>query len=241
MTPRRSIRRISCVLTALGMGIALTACGQSEHGPAAAPSAQPQSPSSSGAAPAAASPYDIARVDNVQGDFPAGFEAEPHPTKALSQQDIEHSGVVALTKATINPPQCRSLIIPPYAEPTVGTHAAGTKAEGDQGSIDVVALRKDQPLPASPLPAGCDKVTMSGAPQVSGTAERIPAPTIPGVTTTGVKISPADEDDDPDYIYTAALDNQTSVAVIGSTADDLNPQQMLSDLLVKATAAVRGQ
>jgi hypothetical protein len=241
MTPRRSTRRISCALTALGMGIALTACGQSEHGPAASPPAQQQSPSSSGAAPAVASPYDIARVDNVKDDFPPGFKAVPHPTKTLDQQDIDHSGVVAFTKATIDPPQCRSLIIPPYAEPTVGTHAAGTKADGDQGYIDVVAIRKDQPVPASPLPAGCDKVTMSGAPQASGTAERIPAPTIAGVTTTGVELSPADEDDDPDYIYTAALDSQTSVVVMGSTAEDLNPQQMLSDLLVKATAAVRGQ
>lgn len=223
------------------MGIALTACGQSGHGPATSPSGQPQSPPSGGTGPAASSPYDIARVDNVKGDFPPGFKAQPHPTKTLTQQDIDHSDVVAFTKAAVDPPQCRSVIIPPYAEPTVGTQAAGTKAEGDQGSIDVVALRKDQPTPSGALPAGCDKVTMSGAPQASGTAERIPAPTITGVTTTGVKLSFGDEDEDPDYIFTAALDNQTSVAVMGSTAEDLNPQQMLSDLVVKATAAVRGK
>ena len=241
MTSRRCTRRISCALTALGIGVALTACGQSEHGPAASPPAQQQSPSSSGAAPAAASPYDITRVDNVKDDFPPGFKAEPHPTKTLDQQDIDHSGVVAFTKATFDPPQCRSLIIPSYAEPTVGTHAAGTKADGDQGHIDVVAIRKDQPVPADALPAGCNKVRMSGAPQASGTAERIPAPTIAGVTTTGVELSPADDDDDPDYIYTAALDSHVSVVVIGSTAEDLKPQQVLSDLLVKATDAVRGQ
>jgi hypothetical protein len=81
---------------------------------------------------------------------------------------------------------------------------------------------------------------MSGSPEAAGTAERVPGPNIDGVTTTGVKLSPTDAED-PDYIFTAALNDQTSVVVMGSTDAQLNPQQLLSDLLVKATSAVRSQ
>lgn len=240
MTSRRTTRQVGCALAAVGMGIALAACAQpGADKPAASSSAQPQ-PSASASAAASAG-YDIARVNNVKNDFPPGFNPDVHPATTLNQQDINHSGFVALTRAKVDPAQCRSLIIPPYAEPTVGTQAAGTQGRGDQGEIYVVALRPPRPVPASPPPAGCDTVSLSGAPAATGTAERIPGPNIDGVTTTGVRLNPADGEDDPNYIFTAALNDQTSVVVIGSTTDDLNPQQLLSDLLVKATAAVRGQ
>lgn len=80
---------------------------------------------------------------------------------------------------------------------------------------------------------------MTGEPEASGAAERTPAPDISGTTTTGVKLAVNDED--PDYIFTAALDDQTSIVVVGSTDPQLNPQQLAPDLLVKAAAAVRGQ
>ncbi|ORA36171.1 hypothetical protein BST20_15700 [Mycobacterium branderi] len=220
----------------------MSACGQSaERPPAAASSASSQPPSATNV-PAAAAPaaYDIGRVDNVKDDFPAGFAPQAEPPKALAQHDIDSSGITAFTKAQIDPPQCRAMVIPPNVEPSVGAQAAGVRGEGDQGNIYVVALRLPQPVPAGQAAAGCDRVTLSGDPQATGTAERIPAPHIDGLNTTGVKLS-ADASDDPDYIYTAALDDQTSVVVMGSTDTQLNPQQLLSDLLVKATSAVRGQ
>ncbi len=81
---------------------------------------------------------------------------------------------------------------------------------------------------------------MSGTPEATGTAEAVPAPKIDGVTTTGVKLSVADQGQDPDYMFTAALGDQTCVVVLGSADEQLNPQQLMSDLLVKATSAVRG-
>jgi hypothetical protein len=234
-------RQLASLLAAVGAGVVLTACGHSEpskSGGASSPQASAPSSSSAEAAPSAA--YDISRVDDVQNDFPPGFKADLHPAKTLDQQDIDHSGVSDVTKAKFDPPQCRSLVVPAYVAPSVGTQAAGLREAGDDGQIDVVALRLPQAVPASQPPAGCDRVSLSGSPDAEGTAEPIPAPHIDGVTTTGVKLSPTDGDD-PNYIFTAALNDQTSVVVMGSADTQLNPQQLLSDLLVKATSAVRGQ
>jgi hypothetical protein len=244
-SPRHISRRIAFLLLAFGVGVTLAACGNAEQSQSTpSSSAQQQSPSSPSAAAAnAATPSgadDLSRVDNVKGDFPPGFTTDAHPAKTLDQHDIDSSGITAFTKAQVDPPQCRSLIVPPHAEPSVGAEAAGVSGEGEQGKIYVVALRLPQPASGSQLPAGCDRVSLSGSPEVAGTAERIPAPKIDGVTTTGVKLSPTDAED-PDYIFTAALDNQTSVVVMGSADAQLNPEQLLSDLLGKATSAVRGQ
>ncbi|HEX7322388.1 MAG TPA: DUF5642 family protein [Mycobacterium sp.] len=235
-----SLRRTIPFLAALGVGVTLAGCGHSaEHEATSSTAAQSLSETgSTSAAPAAT--LDISRVDNVKGDFPAGFTTESESAKALTQADIDNSGVNSFTDAEINPPQCRSLLIPPGAQPTIGAQAAGVRGKSDQGNMFVVALTQPQPVQAAAPPSGCDKVSVAGGSDESGTAEPIPAPQIDGATTTGVKLTMGD-DEDPDYIYTAALNDQTSVIAVGSAADDLNPQQTLSDLLVKAVAAVRGQ
>ncbi|SRX95837.1 hypothetical protein MSP7336_04110 [Mycobacterium shimoidei] len=228
------------MLAVAGLGsVALAACVEApEH--TAAHSAQPPAPSSAQPAPPPPK-YDISRVDNLKDSFPPGFKTDPHPAKTLEQQDIDNSGIMPFTQAQFDPPQCRALVIPPYVDATVGTQAAGVRGQADQGEIYIVAMRLTKPTPAGPPPAGCEQVSMSGASQATGTAEAIPAPNIEGATTTGVKLSPADTDEDPDYEFTVALDDQTSIVVMGSTAEQLNPQQVMSDLLVKAASAVRGQ
>ncbi|BBU23431.1 DUF5642 family protein [Mycobacterium xenopi] len=225
---------MTSLLAALGVSV-LAGCGHP---------AESRSSGASAVQPPAASParsaYDISRVERVKDDLPPGFAGEAEPSKTLSQQDIASSGITAFTGAQVDPPQCRAVLIPPHVEPSVGTQAAGVRGQGDQGNIYVVAMRLPQPVRASQPPAGCDRVSVSGSPKASGTAERIPAPNIAGITTTGAKLS-VDAADDPDYVFTAALDDQTSVVVMGSTDAQLNPQGLLSDLLVKATSAVRGQ
>lgn len=238
-SPRRATRRCVSLFAVLGGSVVIAACGHSGRGtPTASPAVNPLPASATSASVAPAAEYDISGVDNVKNDFPPGFTTEAHPAKTLGQHDIDTSGVAAFTGAQVDPPQCRSLIIPPYAEPSAGTDAAGVRAHGDQGNIYVVALRLPQSVPSAPSPAGCDQVTMSGAPQASGTVEAIPGPAIAGVSTTGVKLSPSAEDD-PDYIFTAALNDRTTVVVMGSAADELNPPQLMSDLLVKSVAAVK--
>jgi hypothetical protein len=184
---------------------------------------------------------DISRVANVKGDFPPGFAVEVHPSAVAGQHDVEDPEIASLAGARLDPPQCRSAVIPPYAEPAVGTEAAGVAADGDQGSIDVVAYRSPTPIPLPQPPAGCDRVLVFGAPEDTGAIERIPAPNIAGVTTTASKLTTNEEPADPEYLFTAAIDDRVAVVVTGSPGAELNPQQFLSDLLVKATAAVRGQ
>jgi hypothetical protein len=223
---RRSTAEIALCLAAVGVSV-VAGCGQpAENKPTGSSAVQPA--------------YDISHIDRVKDDLPPGFAAEAEPAKTLSQQDIANSGITAFTEAQVNPPQCRAVLIPPNVEPSVGTQAAGVRGQGEQGNIYLVALRLPQPARASQLPAGCDRVSVSGSAKASGTAERIAAPNIPGISTTGAKLS-VNAAEDPDYVFTAALDDQTSVVVMGSTDAQLNPQGLLSDLLVKATSAVRGQ
>lgn len=56
-----------------------------------------------------------------------------------------------------------------------------------------------------------------------------------------MKLTTDDPEEDPNYLYTAALNEQTSIVVMGSAEAQLDPQQFLADLLVKAVAAVRGR
>lgn len=224
------------LVAVLGVGVTLAGCGHSaESDPAGTAAPHPA------AAEAAQNPYDISRVDAVKDDFPAGFTAEAHPAKTLGQQDIAGSGVLAFTEAQVDPPQCRSVVIPPYVEPTEGTEAAGVIAQGDQGNMYVVALQSPKPVAVGDDPAGCERISLSGSPQATGTVDRIAAPGIAGATTTGVKLAVDDPQEDPDYLYTAALDDRTSIIVMGSADAQLDPQRLMSDLLVKAVAAVRGQ
>jgi Domain of unknown function (DUF5642) len=241
LTPsHRATRQIASTLTALGLvTMTVAACGGSDESKPSGSSAA-QAPSSRGAAATPGAKYDISKVDNVKDALPAGFKPDPRPEITLNQADIDNPKIIPFTKATFDPPQCRALVIPSYIDPAVGAHAAGLSADGDQGEIFVVAMNLPKPVPAAPLPDGCDHVGLSGSPDTTGTAESIPAPPIDGVTTTGVKVTPADENAPAEYIFTAELGDQTSIAVMGGAADELNPQQVLSDLLVKATAAVRG-
>ncbi|WP_231384331.1 DUF5642 family protein [Mycobacterium sp. UM_WGJ] len=231
------------LLAALGVGATLAGCGPSaEVAPAGSAASSSPVAEQTQAPVAQSSPaYDISRVGAVADDFPQDFTAQAHPAKTLEQSDIDGSAVAAFTNAVVDPPQCRSVVIPPYVDPKVGTEAAGVIGQGDQGNMYVVALRSPEPIAPAPDPAGCDRVSLSGSPEASGSVERVAAPAIAGVTTTGVKLSVADPEADPDYLYTAALDDRTSVVVMGSAAEELDPQRLMSDLLVKSVSAIQGQ
>ena len=230
------------VLAIAGVCVVLAGCGGGGDSDLAESSpAQPMPPSAvetSAAEPAVE--YDISRVAGITDDFPTGFATAAHPTKTLDQHAIDNSGVAVFTHAQVDPPQCRALTIPPYAEPSAGTEAAGVSAQGDQGNVYVVALHLAQPVQPSAPPEGCDHVTVSGSPEADGVAEPVPAPEIADVTTSAAKLS-SDTEDEPNYLFTAALDDRTTVVVMGSVDDQLDPPRLMSDLLVKAVSAIRGQ
>lgn len=189
--------------------------------------------------PTTSGEYDISRIDRLRHSFPDGFTVESHPPKVLDQQDIEVSYLHALSTAELLPAQCRSLLLPAYAAPSAGGRAATLHALGDRSALYVIALNSARPIPAEPAPPDCDQVSVIGSAAVSGTAERVAAPQIAGVVTTGARLRIDGDEADPDYIFTAAPDDRTCIVVLGSAVEELKPQQLLANLLVQAMAAVR--
>lgn len=232
----RATRNGLALLAALGVGATLAGCGTSaEVTPAGPVASQPP------AAEPSPAPYDISRVDAVSNDFPQGFTPQAHPAKTLGQSDIDGSAVAAFTDAQVDPPQCRSVVIPPYVDPTVGTEAAGVIGQETRATC-------------TSSPCGRRILLRLSLNRRAVTGSRCPVrrrrpgpwsvsrhPPFLSATTTGVKLSVADPEEDPDYLYTAALDQRTSVVVMGSADAQLDPQRLMSDLLVKAVSAVRGQ
>lgn len=223
--PPAIIRSATSLLAAAGLGMGLLACSQSV--------AQDQSklPAEPLAAP------DISRVDAVARSFPPEFTVNAGLSKTLNRGDVERAGMDVLTRATLNPAHCLPMIVPTYANPTIGAEAAGVTASGELGGVQVTALRTPRAFSADATPAGCDRVVISGTP--SGIAERVPAPAIVGAATTGVRLI-EDGQQAAHYIFTAAVDDQNVVVVRSSLDEQLHPQQFLSNLLVQATTAVRG-
>src|ERR1700761_1597915 len=160
---RRAAGRIACLLAAVGFGaVTVAGCGNSEQPKSTGSSpARAQPPSSNRPSATPAAKFDISRVKNVKNDLPPGFKPDWHPEQTLGQPDIDSSGVIPYARAKFDPPQCRAVLIPSYADPSVGTQAAGVSGEGDKGQIFVVAMQLPQPIPASPPPAGCDQVSLS--------------------------------------------------------------------------------
>lgn len=236
--PLPGTKKIASVLVVLGAGGLLVACGNAADTKPTNPPAAP-SPTASPTDPATAPgvEYDISRVDGVKNGFPPGFTVSAYPAKTVSQPDHDSSRITALTEARIVPPKCRAVVLPSYAVPSAGAQAAGVNARGDRGSIDVIALRSPEPVTVGEKPEGCGLgLVISGSPDVAGPAEQIDAPTITGATTTGIKLSP--EDRNPEYVFTARLDDRTAVVVMGNTDAQLNPERLMADLMTKATAAV---
>lgn len=217
-------RVVAAILIVLGAAGGTTACGTTA---ATRPEAGDPAPG-----------IDISRIDDVRDDFPAGFTVRAGRSRTFTAGDIARTGINTLTESTLHPAHCLPAIIPPYADISIGTVAAGVTGRGAQGGVQVTALRLPRPVPATAPPAGCDLVAITAAPAVTGAAEAVPLPAIAGATTRGVKLSAAGQTE-PDYILTAALDDQTTVVVRGNLAAALNPPQLLSNLLVKAVAAVR--
>ena len=221
---------------ALGLTGAFAACGQSADPEPVRVPAVP-GPVREVSAPGATS-HHIWRLDAIKHGFPDGFTVGSHPAKRLDQHDIDNSGLQAFSAARVHPAQCRALLLPAHASPAVGTLATALHAKGARGAMYVIAMRLPQPAPATDPPAGCQQMWVSGAPEVTGRASPIPAPRIAGVATTGARLQ-VTENSDPDYVFTAALDERTCVVVVGAAAAELDPQRLLAELLISAVTAIR--
>ncbi len=190
----------------------------------------------------AAEDYDVGRISQVEDAMPEGFVPFPTDVRKLQHQLVPQVGtVVSYGKPfTVEPAQCRPLLKPVDAQ--AGADSAGFRADGiEKRSIGVGA---DMPIivPAAIPTTGCDRMTYRVEDEThptSGTVERIAAPEIDGATTLALKIT-VDGFPDPDYAYTAIVDDRLYVDVQARLAPDYPAQPMLSDLLVQAVDAVRG-
>jgi hypothetical protein len=186
--------------------------------------------------------YDLSRLSEIQGDFPPGFVPRPAEVRALKPvwRDGVGSAVSSGKPFTVEPPQCKDLLKPVSGE--VNSQTIGIRAE----SADKRGIAVGADLPVSVtgvLPSsGCDAMTYTVPDDEqprSGTAQRLTAPAIDGATTLALKVT-TNGFLDPEYFYTAIVDDRLYVDVHARLAPEFEAQPVLSGLLVKAVAAVRG-
>lgn len=228
-TPRVGI----ALLIAATAGSVLAGCGSANK------SGAPPRSTSSSAATSTQAPggYDISRIDQVGLQLPPESEATPIPHTAVNEEEAKT--LAGMRKDfRYDPPQCGALL-------SKSTHlVAGSQIQGVtvRKPDQIVILIVESPAPvADPSDvAGCDRVAFTVPDEVKGTAERIPAPPIAGVKTTGTKThmdltTPEGPKSEDETTFRAELSDRVEIAV-GGKGDPAR----LTDLLNKAVVAVRG-
>lgn len=224
-------RRIGlALLVAATVGAGLAGCSSGDK-------SSSQSASSSTSTTEAPGGFDISRIDQLASQFPPDAEATPIPPTKLTQEEADT--LAGMRKEfQYDPPQCGTLL-------SKSTHL------GEGSQIQGISVRKPEQLvilavesPAAvadpPTVAGCDRVSFTVPDEVKGTAERIPAPPIAGIKTTGTKThmevkTPEGPKTVDETTFRAELSDRVEVAV-GGKADPAR----LQDLLNKAVVALRG-
>jgi hypothetical protein len=228
-----ALRRATVLPLLMCAGIALAGCSTSAKEPENAP------PTSADTIAG----YDLARLAEVEGDFPPGFTPSPFESAKLIPAYVDQVGdLVSYGRPfTVDPPLCRALLKPVGGQ--VGADTNGSRADGPNKQS--IAINADLPVTVSAeIPAtGCDRMTFDvkdDAVRTRGTAERISAPAVDGAITEALKIQ-IDDSPDVEYYYTAILDDRLYVNVAARLNPSFDAQPLLPDLLVKAVAAVRGR
>lgn len=200
------------------------------------------SPSSQDSAPTTtkAADYDISRLSEIAPAFPPGNVAQVTPMARMdyvSPGDIDQ--VAGGTLLSVDPPQCRSLLIPVTA--SVGSEVARIYAPGPTSDISMMAVKLTDPLTADLPVQGCDHVsyTLDGA-DPGGTVERIEAPDIDGARTQGIRYQVSTDPVAFTYEYTAFLGDRVVVTLRTSRKQEAPEPPGVSDLLGDAVAAVKG-
>jgi hypothetical protein len=231
MASFRRVRRLVVWLVAICATLAVTSCSDFENEPH-------QTPTST----KAAEKYDLSRLAELEDDVPPDFV--PWNSKVLKLQQVWVAGVGSVVSSgkpyTVDPPQCSVLLKP--VDGVAGADTIGIRADGPEKRSIAVGADMPVTVPAEIPATGCDrmsyKVPDDDYPR-TGTAERIPPPTIDGASTFALKIT-TDGFPDPEYFYAAILDDHVYVDVEARLAPDFETQPLLPDLLVKAVAAIRG-
>ncbi|MGH3724181.1 MAG: DUF5642 family protein [Mycobacterium sp.] len=237
----RSLTVFGTVVLTGGM---LLACSNSDKKDESAGS----SASSATSTTAAASSFDIAKIETIKDQFPAGYTVEVQPKTTVTQQMLDQMKGV-FEQATFTPKDCADKMLGamPKVTGTTMQGITGTKA-GEAGNpmsktmIVAAAIETINPIPEDTSNGQCDKFSLSLAGMAEGTGEKIDAPAVDGVKTTGtatsIKVSaPGMEQTMEQTTYSAQLDDHHAVTVSGMGDVDRNN---LSDIFVKAVNAIKG-
>jgi hypothetical protein len=233
------VRRGAALLTVLCSTVALAGCSTETTGSATSAVTSTAASTSVSAVPG----FDVSRLNQLSDDLPTGFVLGPPsvPLKIV-QQLLASVGTTASygEPFTVDPSKCRPLLKP--VDGLVG--ADSYHVRGDELDKRQISIGAENPVtvPAEIPSAGCERFayTVDQAEHpMKGTVSRLEAPAIDGATTIALRY---DVEGFPnlEYSYAAILDGRVYVDVQARLAPDFKAEPVLSALLVKAVAAVRG-
>jgi hypothetical protein len=190
-----------------------------------------------------AKPFDLSRLSQFNRFLPPEFVTDSAHVTETSPESIESVGNLLTFSgpAAVDPPLCRSILKPVGGQ----ANAPSIGMRGDGPDNQAIALSADDPVVvASEFPVtGCERMTFevdNHTVPTRGVIERIEAPVIDGCSVIGLKVA-YQETRTVDYAYAAIVDGHAFVLVQGRVNPDYPAQQVLSDLLEKAVATLRGQ
>jgi hypothetical protein len=194
--------------------------------------------------PVSAAPgFDVARLNQLSADFPPGFvPGPPSVTLKIGQQLLPSVGTVGTygQPFMVDPSKCRPLLQP--VDGQMGSDSMHIRGvEGDQTTISLGAVNPVT-VPAEIPSTGCERFayTVEQAEHpMKGNVDLLKAPQIDGATTVALRYD-VEGFPEVEYSYAAILDGRVYVDVQARLAPDFQAEPVLSALLVKAVAAVRG-
>jgi Domain of unknown function (DUF5642) len=241
LSVRPSLRwSFACVVVALCAWV--PGCARSIDGTPVASDpagALPTPPSSSTTTTKSIQNYDISRLHQLQGGFPAGFnQVEATAVTTLGPDAETFFAIGAGDVVAVDPPRCRALLQPVRAPSDAQFIMVGGIGKG---AILVGAVNSPEPLEETTLLAGCEKIAvrqrLSGQ-QLGWTVTHRPGPSIDGVVTTE-SMAVADREGTKSYVLAAFLSRTVAVAVQGVLPGNPDAEDVFQDLLVKAVNIVR--
>lgn len=192
---------------------------------------------------------ELAKVHQVQSQFPPGFQVTQTDTKTITE-DYAKQQQDPMEGATFLPAECADQANAAQSMP-IGATIEGLRGESADRFITVAAMRTPDALPPVPDMPQCDAVVFVQPGYIDGLTTVVGAPSVgDGIATQGVRVSASVTDgngqrfDTVQYAYTATLDDHHIVAVTisgtpppGSHRDiDPTPAQQL---FTAAVAVVR--
>ncbi|ORA32290.1 hypothetical protein BST13_22745 [Mycobacterium aquaticum] len=185
--------------------------------------------------------YDINRLADVKDAFPQGITPNVIPARTSGDIDTVKIGlVVGPTLISVDPPQCEPVLQP--VRQSGGAIMTALDTPGRDGPHVVVGASQSDHLSPVELPqTGCEHISYSVEGE-HGTVDRLVPPTIDHAKTFAFRTQYTYDygTSGTRHFYSALIDDNIYITVRGQLDSDVESEQALPELLVKAVAAVRG-